>query len=245
LPCHHRNALNVRGGAPVLEDMTIARRGSTLATLAALAAILAGCASDAPVPSGAPVVSAAPRPTSALDPSAAADAATYAAWRRAPVTPTPAFRSAVEAACRGDEAVGSMPLAVLDARGQGRAILVFSGAAGTAAVVCVADDDQAGSVTVKTHEVPGSAKAPVPEAGKMGVHDLFAIADGASSYSAVVGRYGPDGVKDVAANFDADAAWYTAASDNGWYALWWPGQAKPRGVATSSRRTEVIDSYAP
>ena len=40
-------------------------------------------------------------------------------------------------------------------------------------------------------------------------------------------------MKGVAANFDADAAWYTAASDNGWYAIWWPGKSKPLGVATS------------
>ena len=49
----------------------------------------------------------------------------------------------------------------------------------------------------------------------------------------------------MAANFDADAAWYTAASDNGWYAIWRPGEAKPLGVATSSHRNVVVDSYAP
>ena len=93
--------------------------------------------------------------------------------------------------------------------------------------------------------IPDSAKANPPEAGHMGVHELFVVDNGGTSYSALVGQYGPDGVKDVAANFDADAAWYTAASDNGWYAIWWPGEAKPLGVATSSRRNEVIDSYAP
>ena len=52
-------------------------------------------------------------------------------------------------------------------------------------------------------------------------------------------------MKNVAANFDADAAWYTAASDNGWYAIWWPGESRPLGVATSNNRNEVVDSYAP
>ena len=151
----------------------------------------------------------------------------YAAWRRSPVKPVPEFATAVEAACRADPAVGKLPLAVLDARGEGRAILVFSDGNGKAAVACVADDDRSGPVTATAHEIPGSAKAAVPAAGRMGVHDLFVVDEGGTSYSALVGQYGPDGVKNVAANFDADAAWYTAASDNGWYAIWWPGQAKP------------------
>ena len=185
------------------------------------------------------------RSTSAVDPSAAANDATYAAWRRSPVKPVPEFAAAVEAACRAEPAVGKLPLAVLDARGEGRALLVFSDGGGKAAVACVADDDRSGAVTATAREIPGSAKAAAPAAGRMGVHDLFIVEAGGTSYSALVGQYGPDGVKNVAANFDADAAWYTAASDNGWYAIWWPGQAKPLGVATSSRRNEVIDSYAP
>ena len=70
--------------------------------------------------------------------------------------------------------------------------------------------------------------------GDLGIHELSVADGGGSSYSVLVGQYQPKGVKDVAANFDADAAWYTAASDNGWYAIWWPGEAKPWA---SRRRT--------
>ena len=84
-----------------------------------------------------------------------------------------------------------------------------------------------------------------PEAGDLGIHELSVADGGGSSYSVLVGQYQPKGVKDVAANFDADAAWYTAASDNGWYAIWWPGEAKPLGVATSANRNVVVDSYTP
>ena len=227
--------------------MTIPRRVPFLGTLAMAVVLLAGCASDPSTPTNGPTSADAtpPRPTAAVDASTAANNATYSAWRRSPVKPTPEFAAAVEAACRVDKTVGNAPLMVLDARGEGRAILVFSSAGGTSAVVCVANDDQSGILTADAHLIPDSTKANPPEAGHMGVHELFVVDNGGTSYSALVGQYGPDGVKDVAANFDADAAWYTAASDNGWYAIWWPGEAKPLGVATSSRRNEVIDSYAP
>ena len=113
------------------------------------------------------------------------------------------------------------------------------------AVSCIAQDDGSGTFTVETHPVPGFAKAKPPADGDLGVHELYTVAAGGTTYSALVGQYGPAGVKDVAANFDADAAWYTAAADNGWYAIWWPGEAKPLGVATSNNRSEVVDSYAP
>lgn len=229
----------------VLESMTLSRRAAILGALATAVLVLAGCASDAPATTEVRAASAPARPASAVDPSTAANDATYSAWRRSPVTPTPEFAAAVEAACRADTTVGHLPLVVLDARGQGRAILVFSDGTGTGAVACVADDNGSGSVSATARDVPGSAKAAVPTAGHMGVHDLFVVGNGATRYSVLVGQYGPEGVKNVAANFDADAAWYTAASDHGWYAIWWPGLARPLGVATSSRRNEVIDSYAP
>ena len=133
---------------------------------------------------------------------------------------------------------------VLDARGEGRAILVFADA--KAGIVCAAQDDRAGSVTVQTHPVPAVKGAEPPaDDGDLGLHEMYVVDAGGSSYSVLVGTYNPTGVKDVSANFDADAAWYTAASENGWYAIWWPGEAKPLGVATANQRAEVIDSYAP
>lgn len=225
--------------------MTIAHRALMPAAFAIILLTAAACADSAPTATDEPSGSTkAARSTGAVDPTAAANAGTFSAWRRSPVQPTPEFAAAVEAACRGDESVGTKPLVVLDVRGEGRAILVF--AEDEAATVCTARDDRAGTVTVETRAIPGMATAKPPEDdGDLGIHELY-VADGSgSSYSVLVGQYQPKGVKDVAANFDADAAWYTAASDNGWYAIWWPGEAKPLGVATSNNRNEVVDSYAP
>ena len=225
--------------------MTIARRVLWLAALAIILLTAGACADSAPTATSEQPVSAKPaRPTAAVDPTAAANAGTFSAWRRSPIQPTPEFAAAVEAACRADGSVGEKPLAVLDVRGEGRAILVF--AEDKAATVCTAHDDQAGTVTIEAHAIPGMAKAEPPkDDGDLGIHELSVADGGGSSYSVLVGQYQPKGVKDVAANFDADAAWYTAASDNGWYAIWWPGEAKPLGVATSDNRNVVVDSYTP
>ena len=229
--------------------MTIARLATPLAALTIAMVTLAGCADSAPATADAPTeapASAAPtrtRDATPVDPSAFANDATYGDWRRSPVDPTPEYAAAAEEACRAESAVGDLPLVVLDARGEGRAILVFADE--KAAVTCIADDDRSGTIAVDAHALPGFAKAKPPAEAHLGFHELTTVEAGGSTYSAIVGQYEPTGVKDVSANFDADAAWYTAASDNGWYAIWWPGKSKPLGVATSNNRNEVIDGYAP
>jgi hypothetical protein len=231
--------------------MTIARLPSLSAALVIILLMTAACAEGGPTPTGGadggdgsgPAQTPA-RSSARPDPSQFANTATYAAWRRSPVRPTPDFAAAVEDACRAETVVGDLPLVVLDARGEGRAILVFADA--KAAIACAAQDDRAGSITVQTHPIPDVEEAKPPaDDGDLGVHEMFVVDAGGSTYSVLVGQYNPKGVKDVSANFDADAAWYTAASENGWYALWWPGEARPLGVATANNRAEVTDSYAP
>ena len=243
-------SLNAADLAAVLEDMTIARHGSLLAAIAIILLATGACAEGAPTLTGdaggdgSGPAATPPRSTARPDPSEFANAATYAAWRRSPVRPTPDFASAVEEACRAEAAVGELPLVVLDARGEGRAILVFADA--ETGVACAAHDDRAGSITVQTHPVPGVKGAEPPaDDGDLGLHEMYVVDAGGSSYSVLVGQVNPKGIKDVSANFDADAAWYTATSDNGWYAIWWPGEAKPLGVASANQRAVVVDSYAP
>ncbi|HEY6571076.1 MAG TPA: hypothetical protein VIZ22_12340 [Candidatus Limnocylindrales bacterium] len=229
--------------------MTITRRATPLAALTMIMVTLTGCADSAPANTDAPsdaaasVAPARSRNTGPVDPSAAANDATFGAWRRAPVKPTPEYVAAAEEACRADPAVGDAPLVVLDARGEGRAILVF--ADDKTAVSCIAEDDKSGTIAIDAHPIPDFAKAKPPKEADFGVHELYTLEAGGSTYSALVGQYEPTGVKSVAANFDADAAWYTAATDNGWYAIWWPGESKPLGVATSDTRNIVMHSYAP
>ena len=224
--------------------MTIARRVLWFAALAIILLTAGACAERTDLDVRAAGLGKAGATDRGRRPDGRRQRRTFSAWRRSPIQPTPEFAAAVEAACRADDSVGEKPLVVLDVRGEGRAILVF--AEDKAATVCTAQDDQAGTVTIEAHAIPGMAKAKPPEDdGDLGVHELSVADRGGSSYSVLVGQYQPKGVKDVAANFDADAAWYTAASDNGWYAIWWPGEAKPLGVATSNNRNEVVDSYAP
>ncbi len=128
---------------------------------------------------------------------------------------------------RADDAVGDEPLAVLDARGEGLATLVFTG--GALAVICRAAVDGAGAVSRRG---PGDRRggegwpaAPGPDAGhpRPGGPARAARVPARSSW----GRWG-DGVHSVAVNFD-DATWSTAAKANGWYAIWWPGTEKALG----------------
>lgn len=218
-----------------------ARGTFALVTVVIIVIAIAACG-DTTSPTGIPQTQPPARSTTAPDPSPAADAAVFGAWRRAPVKPTGDFAAAVEAACRGQGAVATRPLAVLDARGEGLAILVF--ADGASAAVCRTMVDQGGAVVAVAREIAGASGVKAPVTGALGIHDLEVVQDGASARSILVGQVG-GGVHTVAANFDADAAWFTASMANGWYAIWWPGTGRPLGVASSDIRSVVIDSYAP
>lgn len=138
--------------------------------------------------------------------------------------------------------MATRPLTVLDTRGEGLAVLVF--ADGASAAVCRATVDHGGAVAAVAREIAGASGAKAPGTGTLGIHDLEVVQQGASARSILVGQVG-GGVHSVAANFDADAAWFTASMADGWYAIWWPGTGRPLGVASSDIRSVVIDSCAP
>ena len=215
-------------------------RAATFA-LAASALALAGCGADAPSPTATQATTPV-RAADPPDPSAAARDATFGAWRRSPIGPTPEFAASAEAGCRAETAVGRLPLAVLDARGEGRATLVFDDA--VAAVLCRVDVAEDGTVAAVAREVTRAPQATPPPDRELGPYDLELVEGDAGSYTVLVGQVG-GGVHEVAVNADADAAWYTAAMDNGWYAIWWPGAAPALGVAASDSRRVVITSFAP
>ncbi|MEW6223853.1 MAG: hypothetical protein AB1627_04420 [Chloroflexota bacterium] len=214
------------------------------AIILAAALVLAGCGGEPATP-GAPTATATAstaRASQPPDPSAAARDAAFGAWRRAPIRPTPEFAAAVETACRAEPPVGALPLAVLDARGEGRATLVFDD--GATAVVCRADVGADGSAAVVARETDRAPDATPPPDRALGTYDLELVDGETGSYTLLVGQVG-GGVHDVAVNFDADAAWSTAAMSNGWYAIWWPGAAPAIGVAASDSRNVVITSFTP
>jgi hypothetical protein len=233
-----------------MADMSLRPRPTVTALAAILAAgvLLAGCG-DLAAPtdstgaggsSGGPISSgrgAVPTP----DATALADAAALGRWRPAPIAPSPGFAGAAEAACRATGSVGDLPLAVLDARGEGLATLVF--ATDQAAVLCRAAVDAAGSATATAREVRGIAGTTPPPTRTLGIHDLEAITDDAIVRTVVVGQVG-DGVSHVSVNF-GDATWSQATMANGWYATWWPSTKEALGVAAVDNRNVVIISYAP
>ncbi len=193
----------------------------------------AGAATLAPEPSGPP-------PT--LDAAAAADAAALGPWRRGPVQPSPALAAAAENACRAQEAVGSLPLAVADARGEGRMVLVFAGP--DAAALCHVAVTEDGGTTADARPVAGFETAETPGEGKLGLRDVEVVNDTAGAWTVVVGQV-DEAANTVEVSFDADAAWAKTSMRDGWYAIWWPGADRALAVASVDRRNTVIDSYTP
>ena len=210
----------------------------------ALAVALAGC--SIPSPTTAPDQgdatgepgAATPLPTP--DVRAVAVDAVFGNWRRAPARPTAELSQAAETACRELDAVGRLPLVVLDARGEGEVTLVFAGP--KAAAVCHATVTRAGTATADARPVQGDASS-APASKKLGVHDLEIIESTSGARTVLVGRVGPD-VARVAAQFD-DATWSNASMAGGWYAMWWPGSEPALTVAAVDSRSEALDGFAP
>jgi hypothetical protein len=197
--------------------------------------------SEPPAVSGAPAAprAATPRPTA--DASAAADDAVFGRWRRTPAHPTAEMTTATEAACRSLKPVGTLPMVVVDARGEGEVNAVFADA--RAAVVCHAALSAADVVeTVDARPVAGYPASP-PGARKLGVHDLRVIDSTTGARSVLVGQVGEE-VARVAAQFD-DATWSNASMAGGWYAMWWPGRDKALTVAAVNTRSEALDGFSP
>jgi hypothetical protein len=134
-----------------------------------------------------------------------------------------------------------LPLAVLDARGERLAILVFADA--KAAAVCRAVVAADGAATAVAEALPDEARAAPPENGTLGGHDMTFVENGNAQIGVLVGTV-KEPIQDVSINMDADAAWFATSKANGWYAIWWPGTDKPLTVA-SSNRSIVVDGYTP
>jgi hypothetical protein len=221
-----------------------ARRPSLLALLGVIVTVAAGCTistpatpPDEPGPSTAPGV-ATPPPTP--DVTAVAEDAVFGPWRRAPAHPTPAIAQAAEAACREQDAVGALPLVVLDARGEGEITVVFADP--KAAAVCHAKVAEDGSATADARKVHGYP-APAPASQKLGIHDLESVDATTGARTVLVGQVGPD-VARVSAQFD-DATWSHATMADGWYAMWWPGREPVLTVAAVNSRSVAVDGFTP
>jgi len=184
-----------------------------------------------------PTASASERP----DPSAVAQAAAFGRWRSAAIIPEPAFQASIVQACRTEAAVGDLPLAVFDARGEGIGTAVF--ARDAEAVLCRAVATVGGSVTTEAGPIQAAADPLLPEVGRLGAHEILLVDAGTASRKVLVGRVG-DRVFKVEVSFDPEL-WARASKDQGWYAIWWPAALNAIAVASSDTRSLVIDSFPP
>ena len=216
----------------------------TLAAVCLLAVCLLAIGCAGPEPTGGPATRdpgpdatrATPRPTP--DPTAVANAAVFGNWRRTPVPPSPVMAGAAERACRSQDDVGSLPLRVLDARGEGQLTLVFADESTTMACHAEAADD--GTMAAFARAIEGLADAPPPVDGHLGAHNIEVIESPSGARVVVVGRVAD--VPEVGISFD-DSTWGKATIADGWYAAWWPQGSVPLSVASVDRRNIVIDSF--
>jgi hypothetical protein len=216
----------------------------TLAAVCLLAVCLLAIGCAGPEPTGGPATRdpgpdatrATPRPTP--DPTAVANAAVFGNWRRTPVPPSPVMAGAAERACRSQGDVGSLPLRVLDARGEGQLTLVFADESTTMACHAEAADD--GTMAAFARAIEGLADAPPPVDGHLGAHNIEVIESPSGARVVVVGRIAD--VPEVGISFD-DSTWGKATIADGWYAAWWPQGSVPLSVASVDRRNIVIDSF--
>jgi hypothetical protein len=200
-------------------------------------ALIAGCGTaPSPMPSTRPAATAGPTPS----PTDFLPGAAAGLWRPAPLPVTPAFNAPLEAACREAEPeIDTLPTAVVDARGQGLATLVF--ADNTRGFTCrVALEAGDAAPDVQAVDVPPD---PVGEEGiDILRYDLERATPG-DTRTLMVGRVGSRG-RAVLASFD-DESEVRAAVGGGWYAMWWPSSTEAATVAAVNNAMVVIGDAVP
>lgn len=231
--------------------MTVSRRRSpALRLYAALAVVvlLGACGSSAPTAAGPSAEPIASDRASGSVPDATEIARAHALgpWRPAPILPDESQVTAVVEACRlatdegAAQPAGRLPVAVLDARGEGRFVVVF--ADGKSAADCRATVDDAGTPTVD-----GVAALDLPaqvEATGIAIVEIGPDFDRPERVrKTLIGVVGSDAFK-VKAHF-ADDTYVTASMANGWYVAWWPGRDDPITVAAVDNKNLAIGGTAP
>jgi hypothetical protein len=203
--------------------------------LLAVVLAVAACDGSGPGPAATPTP---PAPGASAEPSVSAGPPTVGPvadpileqvagpWRRFGIVAAPEVSAAVAAACALDAPADADPAAravAVDLRGLDRATALF--ASTTSWWVCLATLDAGGVATTRlgargTFTVAG----PAPDA--IEILDLSTVVDEDGTIRSVaVGRVGDLAAK-VRAGFD-DETYVTATMVGGWWAMWWPGIARP------------------
>lgn len=211
---------------------------SLAAAVAALA--LVGCGDAAPT--GTPPVEP-PRTGESASPSPGVEAL-LGPWRRAPVAVGDDLTEALRSACAGEAGpdllvdASALPVAVVDARGQGRATVLL--ADDSVAVICEAlieADGETVAVAVPPTRIAPDALGTVDD-GALEIAGYGSSDDASEPRTAIVGRVGRS-ASEVIAAFDDESEVY-AAKANGWFLAWWPGALDPDSVAAVDARNIVL-----
>jgi hypothetical protein len=209
-----------------------------LMVFAAALAVAAGC-QDAPV-------SPTPAPSSELGPAATDPGEGFLAlalgpWRPAPIAIDQDAADTVANACRsaGGAPLAELPVAVVDARGEGLVTVVF--ADDHLAIECRTTLDATGQPIV---EEPARLD---PEAAGAIEEDQIRVVgfgpdDSEEPRSMVIGRVGAKAMN-VKLTFD-DESEVVASMANGWFATWWRGSAVPGAVVAVDSRSLAIKAVS-
>ena len=229
--------------------MTAPANGRLALLLATL--LLAGCMEATVGPtdlSSAPPASpdatdvASPRPTPA--PTLGIEAVLRGDWRRIPVDPREYEAVGfVDASCRAAEpAIGSLPLANIDARGLGRLVLIYASGPTSAAWECRAAVDAQTAADVVVIALQESGEPIADEA--IDTRHYEAVELGDQSGIIAVGRIGLL-ADEAIAQFNSDETFVYASIGGLWWVMWWPGSEAINGVAATDTHNQVIGETRP
>jgi len=232
----------------ICQEMT---RRSPLSAIAALviAAVVGAACGDAPVTTSGgtiePTVAGSTPPAPATpDPTSAIDAIIQGDWRRVPfdARPSPDVRR-LDATCRSAEPrIAGLPVAVIDARGRGRLVIVYASSPTSAAWECLATTIAVTAADVQVRALQESGEPLADD--DIDAVDYRVTEFGDLTGVILVGRVGTLGVK-VITQFDGDESYIYGSRGTGWYAIWWRGTEAINAVAATDIHNLVVGNVVP
>ena len=215
----------------------------------AIATVLAGGCGDATTPTdpvsteptlpGSSSVATTPTPAS----TAGIEAILRGDWRRVPFdTGEDATVARLDATCHAAEpAIEGLPIALVDARGRSRLLLVYAKDPTTAAFECRAGVEFASVADVAVRQLQASGE-PIAE-DDIDVLEYEPAELGGEVATVAVGRVGAFAAK-VIANL-SDETFVYGSRGGGWWAMWWPGTTAAGGIGATDTHNLVIGSVVP